>query len=119
MGKLVKDVNDDSKNARKEYCKNKLKAEVEKAVRTTMIGAIASIEEKFGELWGLRQNRHLTQEEQEFADRFTELRRAILYNGNTQIKRITSSLDAYQVEFVGYSLQLVGPFALPVKKEGQ
>jgi len=103
----------DKNKARKEYNKDKVQGEVTKAIKTTMIGAIASIEEKFGRLWAFNEQRPLTEEEQLFFDIFTDLRKEILDKGNSQIKKVKTIIDAYDIDYIGYTLNI----ALPVKRQ--
>lgn len=103
----------DKVQARKELHKDHLQEEVKKAIKTTMIGALSSVEEKFGAIWGFKSDRPLTEDEQYFSDLFQELRKEILDKGNTQIKKMKSMIDPYSVEYVGYSINL----ALPVRRK--
>ena len=71
-----------------------------------MIGAIASIEEKLGSLWGHGENRQLTDKEKNLRETFMEMRKVILDRGNTQIRACKSLVDGYSVEFIGYTITL-------------
>lgn len=103
----------DKYQARKELHKDRLQEEVIKAIKTTMIGALASVEEKFGSIWGFKSERPLTDDEQYFSDLFQEVRKEILDKGNTQIKKVKSIIDPYSVDYVGYTINI----ALPRRKE--
>ena len=94
------------KDRRKEYHKDKVQNEITSKMKTMMIGALSSIEEHFGELWALGKNRPLTDTEQRFYDAFMLLRKEILDRGNTQIKSAKMLLDPYDIDYVGYTLEL-------------
>lgn len=97
------------KDIRKEYHKDKVQNEVSAKMKTMMIGALSSIENYFGELWAMGQNRPLTKDEQKFYDTFMVLRKEILDKGNTQIKNVKMFLDPYDIDYVGYSIELKLP----------
>ncbi len=103
----------DKYQARKELHKDHVQNEVTKAIKTTMIGALASVEEKFGNIWGFKKNGQLTEDEQYFSDLYQELRKEILDKGNNQVKKAKSLLDLYEVDYVGYTVTLT----MPVRKE--
>lgn len=91
---------------KKELDKDKLQLVISESIRTTMIGAIASIEEKLGKLWAHGENRPLSPNEQKLKDIFMDLRKSILDKGNTQIRAVKQTIDGYTVEFTGYSITL-------------
>lgn len=99
---------------KKQYERDKLQAELAAKMKTIMIGAISSVEEKLGDLWGFGKKRPLTQSEQEFSDLFQELRKDILDKGNTQIRNTKQLLEQYNIEYEGYSLEIRLPV---VRKE--
>jgi hypothetical protein len=99
----------DKYKARKELHKDHVQSEVIKAIKTTMIGALSSIEEKLGNIWGFKENRPLTEDEQYFAEVYQELRKEILDRGNGQIKAIKAKIDLYELDYVGYQMNLVLP----------
>lgn len=96
-------------NRKLEADKDKLQQVVSKAMKTIMIGAIASIEEKFGELWGSGQ---MDEEQQKFYNVFMECRKDILDKGNNQIRNCKTLMDGYTVEYSGFSI------TLPVVRRG-
>jgi len=98
---------------KKKQDKDKLLLAMSKAVKTTMIGALAAVEEQFGELWGHNENRELTKDEQTLYESFLILRNKILDNGNIQLKALKSYSEKFEVVDVGYTIHLV----LPVRKE--
>ena len=92
----------DSDN-KKKNSKEKLRLNLEKKIRTTMIGLIDKIEKYFGEDWG-----HGLKEE-ECSDNqldkyeiWQQCRQEMLDLGNKQIRASSSELDLYDVEFKGY-----------------
>ena len=93
-------------NKKAEGDKDRLQQAVIKAIKTTMVGAVASIEEKFGSLWGQDKKSGLTETEQKFLTLFMELRKEILDKGNTQIRNCKQILDGHNVDFVGFHLNL-------------
>lgn len=63
----------------------------EKAIKTTMIGAIERIEKAFGHLWAHDKedgDETITDEEEEMYDVYMSLRESILDFGNEQICRV-------------------------------
>lgn len=61
---------------------------VEGLIRTTMIGAISKIEEKFGQFWGFgKPEEERTDRQKKVHDLFMELREEILDLGNEQIRK--------------------------------
>lgn len=99
--KLNKDkYKKDSKERLKKICITK--------IRTTMIGALSIIEEKFNEL------KKIDSDMDEFlSNLYQEMRQAILDKGNTQIRNIESEFEQYSIEWLRYRLEL------PVKPMGQ
>jgi len=77
--------------------KESLKNNLKKRVRTTMIGAIAAIEDEFGFLFG-HGKIELTQEEKALDHIFQEIRGRILDLGNEQIEKIESDVEPYNIE---------------------
>ena len=77
--------------------KHKLKDKIESRIRTTMIGAIAAIEEEFGFLFGHGKS-SLTKEERELDNYFRAVRKKILDLGNDQIKRLEDDLEGYDID---------------------
>lgn len=70
---------------------------VEKRIQTTMIGALARVEDNLGFLWGLEkdENTPLTPEEEKFLDLWDFTRNQILNQGNTQIRHLKEDFDKY------------------------
>lgn len=86
-------------NAKTRYqiaSRKKLEAAIAKRIKTTMIGALASIEDKLGMLW--ESDGKMTQEQERMYNLFQEIRSAILDKGNDQIRQLEKDLDYYTIE---------------------
>lgn len=92
--------------ARKEIAKEKLRERIETSIQTTMIGALASVEEHFGYLWG-KDKRNLTPEEYELKQVFEILRNDILTKGNTQMRNIPKVLQDFEVDRRTYHYEVI------------
>ena len=83
---------------KKEITKDELFRSCKKKVQTTMIGALSTLEEQFGFLWGfdiLEEER--TPEQKKIHEIYEEARAKILDRGNTQIRNL-------ETEFVNYDI---------------
>ena len=90
----------------KSASKKQLMKNIEKKFKTTMIGAIARFEKKFGFLWGHEKKEALNEQEMTFRKLWDEARTEILDNGNNQLRiaqeeiaQYSMSWDKYQTEF--------------------
>lgn len=83
-----------------------------KQIRTTMIGALAAIEKKFGSLWK-HGDTPQTPQEKVFRELYEELRKEVLDKGNQQIHNFTQEIQQYRVSWNRYSI------SLPVVNMGQ
>lgn len=82
----------------KEVSKDKLFKAAKKKLQTTMIGALSTIEESFGFLWGMDlPEDQRTDEQRKIQELFEDARAKILDRGNTQIRNL-------EVEFVNYDI---------------
>lgn len=86
----------------KERSKKRLKEVGQQKIKTTMIGAIASIEEHFGYLW---------EHDLEMKDIFDIVRSEILDKGNTQIRNLEVELSNYDIVWTRYKT------ILPMKRK--
>lgn len=79
------------------YDPDRLQFYVTKKIQTTMIGALARIENSFGFLWGQDKdpNEPLTAEEERFQDMWDYLRNDILNYGNKQIRLLKDDFYKY------------------------
>ena len=73
---------------------NSSKLILTKRFQTTMIGALYEFEKAFGYLWGQNKNPDfLTENEEDFRDRWEDVRNQILNNGNSQLRKCLIDLD--------------------------
>ena len=82
----------------KDVSRDKLFKASKKKIQTTMIGALSTLEEQFGFLWGfdiLEEER--TPEQKKLHEIYEEARAKILDRGNTQIRTL-------ETEFVNYEI---------------
>lgn len=85
---------------KKKY-KERLQTIIEKKLKTTMVGAINSIEKHFGFLWeGDKED--LSPTELEIREIFEEARKEIFDLGNKQIRNMKEELENYEVEWKRY-----------------
>ena len=84
--------------------KNRLSKIVKKKIKTTMIGALASVEKHFAFLWGEDDDR--TADQQAMYDIFQELRSDILDKGNAQARNVDAELNQYEVEWLRYQREI-------------
>lgn len=82
----------------KDVSKNKLFNVSKKKIQTTMIGALSTIEEKFGFLWGFDlEESQRTPEQKHVHEIYEEIRAKILDRGNTQIRNLESEFINYVI----------------------
>ena len=67
---------------------DRLRFQMEKRIKTTMIGALDKVEKNFGHLWGHYKEGPLTEQEEDFAELWDFTRNQILNQGNNQIRNI-------------------------------
>jgi transcription termination factor Rho len=91
---------------RQNAAKEALEKSVVKKMQTVMIGALASVEQQLGFLWGHNENRHMTDEELELKSLFDKIRSEILDKGNGQIRNFKQELEGYKVEPIKVTVQL-------------
>ena len=98
----------DLKNIReqrkKEVSKDELFKICKKKIQTTMIGALSSIEENLGFLWGGDEGS--TKDQQVMKDIYQKIRSEILDKGNNQARNIDAELAQYDVEWLKYSVTI-------------
>ncbi len=81
----------------KELSKDKLFQVAVKKIKTTMIGALSTLEESFGFLWGFEEDAEKTDDQKKILEIYEDARAKILDRGNTQIRNLES-------EFVNYDI---------------
>ena len=86
---------------------SKIEGVIYKKFQTTMIGALARFEERFGYLWGQsKRPEELTIEEQDWREIWNLTRTEVLNNGNNQLRAIKEELARYTVSYNGYEVKL-------------
>tara|TARA_R110002051_G_scaffold233466_2_gene295010 strand:- start:1213 stop:1596 length:384 start_codon:yes stop_codon:yes gene_type:complete len=96
----------------KEVSRDALFKASKKKIQTTMIGALSTIEEHFGFLWGLDSGEEkLTPEQKHVRSIFEDIRAKILDRGNTQIRNLESEFVNYEISKKKYFINL--PVAKP------
>ena len=103
--KLDEDKNKEYKRASKE----RLLKIVTTKIRTTMIGALESIEKRLAKLWDTEEK--LTNEQLILKSLYEEMRQEILDRGNQQIRNVEKEFEQYEVDWKRYTL------VLPVKNK--
>ena len=104
---LRKDLEKENKRRYKDDSKQKLKANAEKKLKTSLIGSLDSYEKNFGHLWGHgRDVRDLTQSEKLWRDLWEKVRKEILDRGNNQLRALKSEIDEYEIEWNRYQMNL-------------
>tara|TARA_R110000824_G_scaffold101260_4_gene240573 strand:- start:955 stop:1350 length:396 start_codon:yes stop_codon:yes gene_type:complete len=83
----------------KEVSKEGLFKSSKKRIQTTMIGALSTIEQSFGFLWGFEaeDQSKLTDEQMHLKNIYDEARAKILDRGNTQIRNLELEFANYDV----------------------
>ena len=113
--KFLKDSIDYKKSREdryKEVSRDALFKASKKRIQTTMIGALSTIEENFGFLWGLDlSSEDLTPEQKHVKSIFEDVRAKILDRGNTQIRNLESEFVNYEISKKKYFINL--PVAKP------
>jgi len=90
----------------KERSRERLQSIATKKIRTTMIGALDSVEKKLGHLWG-HDELDPTAEQIAFRKVYDELRSEILDKGNNQIRNLEAELIQYEVEWKRHQAVLI------------
>lgn len=90
----------------KTQSKDRLSKIIRKKIETTMIGALSTIEDSFGFLWGQGQDEPLSEEQEIMKDLFQNVRSEILDRGNNQARNVDAELAQYDVEWKKYSITL-------------
>jgi len=93
-------------NLYREKSKDRLNKNCKKKVQTTMIGALSSIEEHFGFLWGHESDEPLSEDQEKMRLVYEELRSDVLDKGNTQIRNIDAEFTQYDITWNRYQYQI-------------
>ena len=82
----------------KDISRSQLYKMTKKKLETTMIGALSTVEECFGFLWGFNESdMELTPEQKHMHEIFNDARAKILDRGNTQIRNLESDFLSYDI----------------------
>jgi len=92
----------DLKSAREErhrdVSRDRLFKAAKKKIQTTMIGALSTLENSFGFLWGFdAPEEERTPEQKKIYEIYEEARAQILDRGNTQIRNLDSEFVNYEI----------------------
>lgn len=79
---------------------DKLLSQIEKRIKTTMIGSLAKMENNFGHLWGHFKDGPLTKQEEDFEDLWDFTRNQILNQGNAQIRNLREDFVKYGTDHI-------------------
>ena len=90
----------------KEISKDRLYQIAKKKIQTTMIGALSTLENNFGFLWGLGGDNNITPEQEELREIFEKVRSEILDRGNTQIRNLEAEITNYDINWKKYTVNL-------------
>ena len=102
----------------KEISKDSLFKSCKKKIQTTMIGALSTLEESFGFLWGFEgPEDELTKEQEHLKDIYEEARAKILDRGNTQIRNLESEFAGFEITKKRYKYTI--PVKSPNSLEGE
>lgn len=82
---------------------DKLMSQIEKRIKTTMIGALAKMENNFGHLWGHFKDGPLTKQEEDFEDLWDFTRNQILNQGNAQIRNLREDFMKYRTDNIRHT----------------
>ena len=104
--RIMQDYKQKREEKYKQDSRDRLGKIVKKKIETTMIGALSSVEEHFGFLWGRNEAGAKTEEQKVMEELFQQVRSEILDRGNTQSRNIEVELANYDVSWKKYSLKL-------------
>jgi len=90
----------------KSESKDRLSKILKKKIQTTMIGALSTIEENLGFLWGGENSLSPTDEQKKMKVLYEKIRSEILDRGNNQVRNIDAELSQYEVEWLRYSMNM-------------
>ena len=98
--------------------KRKLEVNIRKKFQTTMIGALAKFEERFGHLWGHGINsEQLDDEQRRYREVWDVVRTEVLNNGNNQLRGANEEIARYNIVWNGYHMEF--PISPIIKQDSQ
>ncbi len=106
MKKVSDTRKEKEKERHEELSKKRLCDIAQKKILTATIGALSSIEESFGFLWGYNDGDNLTDEQNDFKDVYEKLRSEILDKGNNQSRNLKAEFEQYTIVWNRYSMTL-------------
>ena len=77
-----------------------------KKIKTTMIGALSTLEENLGFLWGHESDEDISPEQQHMKTIFEQVRSDILDKGNTQIRNLEAEFNYYDITWLRFQVDL-------------
>lgn len=93
--------------ADQEASKRKLSKDIERHLRTIMIGALAEFEEEFGVYWAHgKAEEDLNQEELEDRERWKKVRTNILNKGNNKVRASLDEISKYTISPPEYKVSI-------------
>lgn len=75
-------------------------------IRTTMIGALESIEKRLSQYYNVEEGQKPTNEQLAIKRLYDEMRQEILDKGNHQIRNIEKEFEQYEIDWKRYTLTL-------------
>jgi len=73
---------------------------LERKIRTSFIGALATFETLFGHMWGHgKKDSQCTPQQRAMRETWEQCRTEVLNNGNTQLRAVKSELQQYDVDW--------------------
>jgi phage terminase large subunit-like protein len=100
-----KNYKEDRERKFKSSSRDRLLTISSKKIKTTMIGALATIEKNFGFLWGEESNT-LTAEQKHMKELFDQVRSEILDKGNAQVRNLEAEFQYYDITWLRYNMSL-------------
>tara|TARA_R110002167_G_scaffold72360_1_gene203582 strand:+ start:5805 stop:6209 length:405 start_codon:yes stop_codon:yes gene_type:complete len=94
---------------KKEVAKDALFREAKKRIITTAVGALDTLEKKFGFLWGFEDDSHdeeLSDFQKQIKEIYEEAREVILENGHDQSRRLSEEFAKYEISRKRYNITL-------------
>ncbi len=97
---------DDREQKYKQSSKDRLNKIASKKIKTTMIGALSTVESHLGFLWGHESNEPLTPEQEHLKETYELIRSEILDKGNAQIRNLEAEFAYYDIVWLRYHINL-------------
>ena len=105
---LREEVKKSNEDLYRESSKKRLKKNVERKFKTTMIGALASFEECFGHLWGHGKDEdEISTNEMAFRQLWEQARTDVLNNGNSQLRIAQEEIAQYTMTWNRYHIDFI------------